>query len=128
MYEKVNFESLPGFYVTANLYRPNQAGRYPGVLLQAGHTQEGKPEGRRLAANLALIVPAFDPWATSSSDKPCGAGFRSLSPHRPSVFARYSTIAFASASDARAPRAIMFCTIAFQSFSLIRWLVTTSTE
>src|SRR5271154_2743996 len=58
------FESLPGFYVTANLYRPDQPGRYPGVLLQAGHTQEGKPEGQRLAANLALkgfVVLAFDP-------------------------------------------------------------------
>ena len=52
--EKVIFESLPGFYVTANLYRPNQPGRYPGVLLQAGHTQEGKPEGQRLAANLGV--------------------------------------------------------------------------
>jgi len=62
--EKVIFESLPRFYVTANLYRPNQPGRYPGVLLQAGHTQEGKPEGQRLAANLALkgfVVLAFDP-------------------------------------------------------------------
>ena len=62
--EKVIFESLPGFYVTANLYRPNQSGRYPGILLQAGHTQEGKPEGQRLAANLALkgfVVLAFDP-------------------------------------------------------------------
>jgi len=62
--EKVIFESLPGFYVTANLYRPNQPGRYPGVLLQAGHTQEGKPEGQRLAANLSLkgfVVLAFDP-------------------------------------------------------------------
>jgi cephalosporin-C deacetylase-like acetyl esterase len=62
--EKVIFESLPGFYVTANLYAPNRPGRNPGVLLQAGHTQEGKPEGQRLAANLALkgfVVLAFDP-------------------------------------------------------------------
>jgi cephalosporin-C deacetylase-like acetyl esterase len=62
--EKVIFESLPGFYVTANLYRPTQPGRYPGILLQACHTQEGKPEGQRLAANLALkgfVVLAFDP-------------------------------------------------------------------
>jgi len=62
--EKVIFESLPGFYVTANLYRPADPGRYPGILLQAGHTQEGKPEGQRLAANLALkgfVVLAFDP-------------------------------------------------------------------
>ena len=62
--EKVIYESLPGFYVTANLYRPNQSGRYPGVLLQAGHTQEGKAEPQRLAANLALkgfVSLAFDP-------------------------------------------------------------------
>jgi len=62
--EKVMFESLPGFFVTANLYRPNQPGRYPGVLLQSGHTQEGKAEPQRLAANLALkgfVSLAFDP-------------------------------------------------------------------
>lgn len=62
--EKLVFESLPHFYVTANVYRPNQPGRYPAVLLQAGHTQEGKPEDQRLAANMALkgyVVLAFDP-------------------------------------------------------------------
>jgi len=62
--EKVIFESLPGFFVTANLYRPSQPGRYPAVLLQSGHTQEGKPEPQRLAANLALkgfVSLAFDP-------------------------------------------------------------------
>ena len=62
--EKVIYESLPGYYVTANLYRPNQPGRYPGVLLQAGHTQEGKAEPQRLGANLALkgfVSLAFDP-------------------------------------------------------------------
>jgi cephalosporin-C deacetylase-like acetyl esterase len=62
--EKVIYDSLPGFYVTANLYRPNSPGRYPAVLLQSGHTQEGKPESQRLAANLALkgfVVLCFDP-------------------------------------------------------------------
>lgn len=62
--EKVIYESLPGLYVTANLYRPNQAGRYPAVLLQSGHTQEGKPEDQRIAANLAMkgfVVLTFDP-------------------------------------------------------------------
>jgi cephalosporin-C deacetylase-like acetyl esterase len=62
--EKVIYESLPGYYVTANLYRPNQPGRYPAVLLQAGHTQEGKAEPQLLAANLALkgfVSLAFDP-------------------------------------------------------------------
>ena len=62
--EKVIYESLPGFYVTANLYRPNAPGRYPAVLLQAGHTQEDKPENQRIAANLAMkgfVVLCFDP-------------------------------------------------------------------
>src|ERR1051325_10665949 len=52
--EKLIYESLPGFYVTANLYRPSQAGRYPAILIQSGHTQEGKAEPQWLAANLAL--------------------------------------------------------------------------
>ena len=62
--EKVVYDSLPGFYVTANLYRPNQPGRYPAVLLQSGHTQEGKAENQRVAANLAtkgFVVLCFDP-------------------------------------------------------------------
>jgi dienelactone hydrolase len=62
--EKVLFQSLPNFYVTADLYRPNQPGRYPGILFQSGHTQEGKPEPQRAAANLALkgfVVLATDP-------------------------------------------------------------------
>jgi hypothetical protein len=39
--EKVIFESLPEFYVTANLYRPNRPGRHPAVLMSAGHTTLG---------------------------------------------------------------------------------------
>jgi cephalosporin-C deacetylase-like acetyl esterase len=62
--EKVLFQSLPSFYVTGNVYRPNKPGRYPAVLFQSGHTQEGKPEPQRAAANLALkgfVVLATDP-------------------------------------------------------------------
>jgi cephalosporin-C deacetylase-like acetyl esterase len=62
--EKVIFESLPGFYITANLYRPNRPGRYPAVLVPAGHTQEGKAEVQTVAANLAtkgFIALAYDP-------------------------------------------------------------------
>ena len=62
--EKVVFESLPGFYVTGNLYRPNKPGRYPAVLVPSGHTQEGKPETQIVAANLAakgFIALAYDP-------------------------------------------------------------------
>ncbi|MCX6603307.1 MAG: acetylxylan esterase [Acidobacteria bacterium] len=62
--EQVIFESLPGLLVTGNVYRPTAAGRYPGVLIPVGHTQEGKPEAQRLAANLALqgfVAFAYDP-------------------------------------------------------------------
>jgi cephalosporin-C deacetylase-like acetyl esterase len=62
--EKVIFESLPGFYVTGNLYRPNAAGRYPAVLVPSGHTQEGKPEPQIVAANLArkgFVALTYDP-------------------------------------------------------------------
>ena len=62
--EKVIFESLPHYYVTANVYRPNQPGRYPAVLMSAGHTTLGKTENHRMAANLAakgFVALAYDP-------------------------------------------------------------------
>ena len=62
--EKVIFESLPHYYVTANLYRPNQPGRFPAVLMSAGHTTLGKTENHKMAANLAakgFVALAYDP-------------------------------------------------------------------
>ena len=62
--EKVIFESLPGLLVTANLYRPSEAGKFPGVLLPLGHWEEGKPGMQRIAINLALkgfVALAYDP-------------------------------------------------------------------
>ena len=70
--EKVLFESLPGFYVTGNAYRPVQPGRYPGVLIPIGHTQEGKPEGQVVAANLAklgFVAFAYDPIAQGEREQ-----------------------------------------------------------
>jgi dienelactone hydrolase len=41
--EKVYFESLPGFYVTGNLYRPkNKTGKLPAVLSPHGHWSQGR--------------------------------------------------------------------------------------
>jgi hypothetical protein len=40
--EKVYFESVPGFFVTGNLYRPkNKSGKVPGVLFPHGHWNDG---------------------------------------------------------------------------------------
>ncbi len=58
--EKVYFESLPGHYVTGNLYKPkNGSGKLPAVLLPHGHWAYGRLEnqplnsGQARAANFA---------------------------------------------------------------------------
>ncbi len=62
--EKVIFQSLPGILIPANVYRPAAPGKYPGILVPSGHTQEGKPEPQWLAANLArkgYVALTYDP-------------------------------------------------------------------
>jgi dienelactone hydrolase len=62
--EHVLFESLPDYYVTANLYRPDGAGRHPAVLMSMGHWDSGKAAGQLLSSNLArkgFVVLAYDP-------------------------------------------------------------------
>jgi dienelactone hydrolase len=62
--EHVLFASLPDYYVTANLYRPDRAGRHPAVLMSMGHWESGKAAGQLLSANLArkgFVVLAYDP-------------------------------------------------------------------
>lgn len=62
--EGVTYESLPGYIVTANLYRPKAPGRHPAVLFPLGHWDQGKPAAQRIASNLAMkgfVVLAFDP-------------------------------------------------------------------
>ena len=62
--DHVLFESLPGYFVTANLYRPDRAGRHPAVLMSMGHWDSGKAAGQLLSANLArkgFVVLAYDP-------------------------------------------------------------------
>ncbi len=67
--EKVRFESQPNFWVTANLFLPDETKfpkPWPGVLVPCGHATEAKgfPEYQRMATLLALNGMAallFDP-------------------------------------------------------------------
>jgi dienelactone hydrolase len=62
--DNVIFESLPGYFVTANFYRPEAAGRHPAILMSMGHWDSGKAAGQLLSSNLArkgFVVLAYDP-------------------------------------------------------------------
>jgi len=62
--DHVLFESLPQYYVTANLYRPESPGRHPAILMSMGHWDSGKSAGQLLSSNLArkgFVVLAYDP-------------------------------------------------------------------
>jgi cephalosporin-C deacetylase-like acetyl esterase len=48
--EKLHFQSLPGLYVTANLYLPRPAReRYPAILYQVGHYNQHRRDGNKAA-------------------------------------------------------------------------------
>jgi dienelactone hydrolase len=64
--EKVIYESRPDHHVTANFYRPEGKGPFPGVLVPCGHSDEGKAAGAYqqvciLMAKNGLAVLCYDP-------------------------------------------------------------------
>ena len=65
--EKIYFESRPGFYVTAALFRPTvKSGKLPAIIYCCGHSGDGFRSSayQRVCLNLVkkgFIVLAFDP-------------------------------------------------------------------
>ena len=66
---KVYFESLPGFFVTGNLYRPKGDGPFPAIVSPHGHWTYGRLEnsatasgpGRAIGlARLGFVVVTYD--------------------------------------------------------------------
>lgn len=70
--EKVVYESLPGFHVTGNLYRPEGRGPFPAVLFPCGHSPSAKAAPVYQRACIDLVRNGF---ATLVID-PIGQGER----------------------------------------------------
>jgi hypothetical protein len=63
--EKLIYQSLPGFYVTALVYVPENGDKlYPAILVPAGHSPNGKAHYKDLCQRLVLrgyLVISWDP-------------------------------------------------------------------
>lgn len=57
--DKVIYESLPGFLVTANLYLPEGDGPFPGILHSCGHSDNGKAAEAYQKVNILLARQGF---------------------------------------------------------------------
>ncbi len=63
--EKVSFVSMPGHYVTGNLYRPkNVSGKVPGILSPHGHWADGRFYDAFMDRNGAKVI--FDQLANGA--------------------------------------------------------------
>lgn len=54
--EKVAIETLPGYWLGGNLYRPKAAGRHPAVLHPHGHWAYGRLENEPLCSTPTLAI------------------------------------------------------------------------
>ena len=76
--EKVFFESLPGFFVCGNLYRPLGAGPFPGIACPHGHWGWGRLENTELGsiagrcinfARQGMVAFSYDMVGYNDSDQ-----------------------------------------------------------
>ncbi|HTQ53989.1 MAG TPA: acetylxylan esterase [Bryobacteraceae bacterium] len=82
--EKLVYESVPGFFISANLYIPTGiTPPFPGVLFQMGHTRNGKAGETyqrccQGLARLGYLVLGFDPMGQGERVYyPDASGYRS---------------------------------------------------
>ena len=62
--EKLIYQSVPGVYVTALLYVPDDGKKHPGILVPCGHSPAGKDYYQALAQRLVhrgYVVISWDP-------------------------------------------------------------------
>lgn len=58
--EKIIYQSMPGIFVTANLYVPQMSeGPFPGILFPCGHSDNGKASRLYHSAALGLVNKGF---------------------------------------------------------------------
>lgn len=65
--EKLIFETMPGVFVTANLFIPDGDGKRPAIVMSCGHSDDGKDEPMYLracviAAKRGFVALMFDPY------------------------------------------------------------------
>jgi dienelactone hydrolase len=64
--EKVYFASLPGHYVTGNLYRPKLGGKHPAVLCPHGHWANGRMHDAGAKSAKEQIENGAETWPDSA--------------------------------------------------------------
>jgi hypothetical protein len=84
-YEKIIYESRPGFYVTALLFLPLTEGAYPGILMPCGHSTNGKAAETYQKAAILLAMNGFatlvyDPIGQGERFYPFGEEGKQLNP------------------------------------------------
>ena len=85
--EKLIFESLPGVYVTALVYAPDDGNkRYPAILVPSGHSENGKVHYQSLCQRLVQLGYVVISW------DPVGQGERSQFWDRKKAKSRYNLI------------------------------------
>jgi len=87
--EKLVFESVPGFFVTAHLFLPEAPAfkpPYPGVVVACGHSDNGKllPAYQRVCVILAkagFAALVYDPLDQGEREQTKGAGPKNVGGH-----------------------------------------------